>query len=236
MDDVNTAVVARALTAAVATIWPLATPVRLTPLTAGHNRLVYRIEASATGPPRILHVYRHHANVARVRYELALFAALRDALLPFAVPTPLATRAGEFVHHLQVDAGVLSGALAVLWTEVVGTHPDPADEGQAEAAGVSPICWSRWPYGLSTSSAQAPSGAYWRRWAGATPPTCPCCRQRCKRCRCCSACARLGDCYARSRGTERAERARRMCWHVQSTRSVANAGCTGTSPSWLPCR
>lgn len=133
MDDLGAAV-ARALTLALATIWPIATPARLTPLTAGRNNLVYRVEASAH-PPRILRVYRNHADVDRVRYEVALLAALHDVPLPFAVPTPLATRAGAFVHQLPVADDVLSGALAVLWTQVAGTHPDPADESQAEVVG-----------------------------------------------------------------------------------------------------
>lgn len=94
------AVAARALTAltpAVATIWPITTPARLTPLGDGQNGLVYRIEAPVT-PPCILRVYRNHADIERVHYELAVLAALRDAPLPFAVPTPLATRAGALVH------------------------------------------------------------------------------------------------------------------------------------------
>lgn len=32
---------------------------------------------------------------------------------------------------------ILSGALAVLWTALVGAHPDPADAGQAQAAGAA---------------------------------------------------------------------------------------------------
>src|SRR5258708_4180939 len=81
-----------ALPTALATTWPMTTPIRLMPLTAGRNNLVYHVEASAS-LPCILRVYRNHADVARVRYEVALLAALRDTPLPFAVPTPLATRA-----------------------------------------------------------------------------------------------------------------------------------------------
>lgn len=136
MHDLDTTAVARALTPAVATIWPITPPARLTPLGAGQNSLVYRVKAS-TNAPCILRVYRNHADVARVHHELALLAALRDAPLPFAVPTPLATRAGALVHQLHVEEDILSGALAVLWMELAGMHPDPADEGQAEAAGAA---------------------------------------------------------------------------------------------------
>jgi homoserine kinase type II len=135
MDDVDGAVVS-ALTGAVVTIWPVTPPVRLTPLTGGVNNLVYRVETAASSP-RILRVYRNHADVDRVRHEMALLATLRDAALPFAVPTPLATHAGALVHTLQLEDDLLTGALAVLWTEVAGTHPDPADPGQAEAAGAA---------------------------------------------------------------------------------------------------
>ncbi len=133
-------VVAQVLTPAVATIWPITMPARLTPLGAGQNSLVYRVESSADASPCILRVYRSHADIERVHYELAALAALRDAPLPFAVPTPLATRAGALVHQWAVeDAGlsILSGALAVLWSELLGAHPDPADAGQAEAAGAA---------------------------------------------------------------------------------------------------
>jgi Ser/Thr protein kinase RdoA (MazF antagonist) len=146
MSDLDRAAVARALTSAVATIWPITTPARLTSLTAGHNNLVYRVEAPAN-PPRILRVYRNHTDADRVHHEVALLAALRDAPLPyaplpyaplpFAVPTPLATHAGALVHQLPVEDGVLSSTLAVLWTELAGTYPDLADTDQAHAVGAA---------------------------------------------------------------------------------------------------
>jgi homoserine kinase type II len=135
MDDLDAAVV-NALAGAVVTIWPITPPARLVPLTGGVNNLVYRVETSAS-PARVLRVYRNHADVDRVRHEVALLAALRAAALPFAVPTPLATRMGVLVHTLELENDQLAGALAVLWTEVAGTHPDPADEGQAEAVGAA---------------------------------------------------------------------------------------------------
>lgn len=134
MRDLDAAAVAQTLTPAVATIWPITTPARLTPLGAGQNSLVYRVEALAS-PPRILRVSRNHADGDRIHYELAVLAALRDAPLPFAVPTPLATRVGTLVHQLPMEDSFLPGALAVLWTEIGGTHPDAANVGQAEAAG-----------------------------------------------------------------------------------------------------
>ena len=41
------------------------------------------------------------------------------------------------MHTLELENDQLAGALAVVWTEVAGTHPDPADHGQAEATGAA---------------------------------------------------------------------------------------------------
>jgi homoserine kinase type II len=125
-----------ALSSEVAAIWPLTPPARLMSLTTGQNSLVYRVEDSA-GVRRILRVYRNHSDLGRVQHETALLAALRNARLPFAVPTPLATRAGALVHQLQLVDRILCGALAVLWEELPGAHPDPADDEQAQAAGTA---------------------------------------------------------------------------------------------------
>jgi homoserine kinase type II len=135
MDD-RDAAIAHALTGAVDTTWSGTPPARLTPLTSGANNLVFRVETAA-GPPRILRVYRNHADLDRVRHEVALLAALRAAALPFAVPTPLPTHTGALIHILQLDDDRLAGALAVLWTEMAGTHPDPGNHAQAEAAGAA---------------------------------------------------------------------------------------------------
>jgi homoserine kinase type II len=136
MSDLDTAALARILTVAVTTIWPVTPPVRLTPLGDGYNSLVYRVEAPASAS-RILRISRNHADIDRARHELAILAALRESSLPFAAPTPLATRAGALVHQLAVEDGVLSGALAILWMELPGAHPNPADRRQAEAAGAA---------------------------------------------------------------------------------------------------
>jgi homoserine kinase type II len=133
MSNLNAEEAGQALTLVVGTTWPLPTPTRLTSLGAGQNSLVYRVEAHAT-ESRILKVYRNHADVARVQYEVALLNALRGAPLPFPLPTPLSTREGTLIHQLSVESGNLSGALAVLWTELPGSHPDPSDERQAHVA------------------------------------------------------------------------------------------------------
>jgi Ser/Thr protein kinase RdoA (MazF antagonist) len=136
MNELDADALARTLAATVAAIWPMTLPSRLTPVGAGQNSLVFRVEAPTTAPC-ILRVYRNHADIARVHHEMALLAALRAAPLPFAVPTPLATHAGGLVHQVRGEDGILSGALVALWRELAGAHPDPADEGQARAAGAA---------------------------------------------------------------------------------------------------
>jgi homoserine kinase type II len=135
MDEPNAAAMI-ALTSDVAAIWPMTPPARLTSLTTGQNSLVYRVEDSA-GAPSILRIYRNHSDLGWVQHETALLAALREAQLPFEVPTPLATRAGALVHQLQLEDRILFDSLAVLWKELPGAHPDPANEEQAHAAGAA---------------------------------------------------------------------------------------------------
>jgi Ser/Thr protein kinase RdoA (MazF antagonist) len=142
MDDLTPAVVSaltRALTRVVIATWPLMPPAHLTPLTAGGNNLTYRVETSAS-PAYVLHVLRSHRDVDRLRHEVAVLDALQRMALPYATPTALPTGAGTLVHQLPLDeqeATLLAGALAVLWTEVTGQHPEPANLDQAEATGAA---------------------------------------------------------------------------------------------------
>src|SRR5215469_13304758 len=105
LSDLDAAAVAPALTALVTTVWPITTLARLTPLGDGQNSLVYRVEAAGSAPC-ILRVSRNHADVARVHYELAVLAALRNMPLPFAVPTPHATHAGGLIHQLPPEDSI----------------------------------------------------------------------------------------------------------------------------------
>jgi Ser/Thr protein kinase RdoA (MazF antagonist) len=107
-------------------------------MTAGANNLVLRVDDGAGGSTHILRVYRNHADIARVRHEVALLTALGERPLPFALPAILTTRAGTPFHLVEVggeEEGARAPAPAVLWTYLPGSHPDPADATLAEAAG-----------------------------------------------------------------------------------------------------
>lgn len=121
-----------ALAARVAPAWAIPGPQRLTPLAGGTNNRIYRVESSEQGT-YVLRVYENHADAARLRYEGALLAALEDQHLPFAVPAPLPTRAGEPFHRFSDAAG--GDALATLTPFFPGDSADHGDLAQTEAAG-----------------------------------------------------------------------------------------------------
>ena len=148
VDTLDDAALAKLALAAVST-WPLPEGAHLTPFTDGANNLTLRVDAPVAAPDdsaggtHVLRIYRNHADIARVRHEVALLAALRAQALPFALPAPVASRAGPLLQHLvlsskrQVQGQMPTTALAVLWRYLPGTHPDPADAHQAEAAGAA---------------------------------------------------------------------------------------------------
>jgi homoserine kinase type II len=120
------------LAAALAPAWVIPVPWRLTALAGGTNNRVYRLETSAQDT-YILRVYENHADAARLRYEHAIIAALEDQRLPFAVPAPIPTRAGEPFARLPDATG--TAMLATLTPFFPGDRPNPGDLAQTEAAG-----------------------------------------------------------------------------------------------------
>ncbi|HEY7780492.1 MAG TPA: phosphotransferase [Ktedonobacterales bacterium] len=111
--------------------WAIPGPWRSTELVVGANNRVLRVDTPASGA-YVLRIYRNHADPRRVRHELAVVAALQHESLPFVVPAPVATRAGEPTHRFSTPDGE---ALAVLWPFVPGTHPDRDNLERASAAG-----------------------------------------------------------------------------------------------------
>jgi homoserine kinase type II len=111
--------------------WTLPGPWQLTELVVGANNRVLRVDTPESGA-YVLRIYRNHADPRRVRHELAVVAALQHASLPFVVPAPVPTRAGDSVHHFSTPDGE---ALAVLCPFVRGGHPDRDNLDQAQAAG-----------------------------------------------------------------------------------------------------
>jgi Ser/Thr protein kinase RdoA (MazF antagonist) len=108
--------------------WPLDQPRRLRPTGSGINSLTHFVEAGAGG--YLLKVYQATADLARLRYEHALLGALREAGLPFAVPAPLPSRAGDTIVRLPDGE-----RLAALFELIPGQPPDRTNPTHARAIG-----------------------------------------------------------------------------------------------------
>lgn len=109
--------------------WPLPTPWQIAPLTRGTNNRVLRVATPAGD--YILRVYGNHADSQRLDFEYAIVAQLQ-ASLPFALPVPLPTTAGE--PYMRVVTGSGEG-LAALTTLIPGEHAHAGDLEQARAGG-----------------------------------------------------------------------------------------------------
>lgn len=113
--------------------WGLPAPWTLTPAGGLNNTSAY------VGTPAgdyVLRVYRNTADAERVGYEHALLRALQGAGLPFAVPCPLPTLAGETAAPVPA-AGGRPPALAALFPRLPGGPPDARDLGQVRGAGAA---------------------------------------------------------------------------------------------------
>jgi len=113
--------------------WGLPGPLRLAPLAHGTNNLVLRVETPAGD--YVLRIYRNHADPGRLRFEHAILSQLGSAGLPFAVPTPIPTAAGEPFARLAPAGDAEGAGLAALTALIPGAHPDRDDLAQAEAGG-----------------------------------------------------------------------------------------------------
>jgi Ser/Thr protein kinase RdoA (MazF antagonist) len=69
----------------------------------------------------VLRLYEH-ADPAGVRFEHGLLAQLASAHLPFTLPVPVRTRAGETFAQVVVGGATVLASLTPL---LPGTHPDP---------------------------------------------------------------------------------------------------------------
>jgi homoserine kinase type II len=112
--------------------WGVIGPCRFSPLADGTNNQVVRVDTP--GASYVLRVYRNHAEPERLRFELAVLARLASAGLPFAVPAPLPTIAGEPMASLTDDGDT---ALVTLTPLIPGAPPDRGDPAQATAAGAA---------------------------------------------------------------------------------------------------
>jgi homoserine kinase type II len=114
------------------TEWSLAEPYQVRPLAPGSNNVVYVVETPLGG--YVLRIYSNHANPERLRFEHSVLAHLSAAQLPFAVPLPIPTRAGDSYARLPHGTGESLATLAPL---LPGAHPDPDNLAQARAGGAA---------------------------------------------------------------------------------------------------
>ncbi len=110
--------------------WPLPTPWQIDLLARGTNNRVLRVATPAG--EYILRVYGNHADARRLGFEHAVIAHLQAARLPFALPVPIPTTAGE--PYMRVATGSSEG-LAALTRLILGEHPRAGDLEQARAGG-----------------------------------------------------------------------------------------------------
>lgn len=116
---------------AIGPIWNLAGPLSFQPVGGGTNNSVQLVETSA-GNYYVVRLYRNHADPARLRFEHAVLIALASLGLPFAVPVPIPTSAGELFASLQTSQGEVA---VTLTARIAGQPPASSNLEQAQAAG-----------------------------------------------------------------------------------------------------
>jgi homoserine kinase type II len=99
--------------------WSLPAPWTIAPASAGLTNTTLFVE-TPTGT-YVLRLYER-ADPAGVRFEHGLLAELAAAHLPFTLPAPVRTRAGETFAQVVVGSATVLASLTPL---LPGTHPDP---------------------------------------------------------------------------------------------------------------
>lgn len=105
--------------------WPIPHARTLVPVSSGRNNLS-RFVATTAGT-YFLRVYQNTNDSARISYEHALLEQLRRQGLPFALPQPLATDAGDTYLLTTDDAGAVAAAL---FPAIPGRRPERGDSAQ----------------------------------------------------------------------------------------------------------
>lgn len=108
--------------------WHLPRPYFILPISQGVNNLTQIVETSAGS--YILRSYRADRSREQIRYELSVLKRLQERPLPFQVPAPIPTVAGELF-------AVLSGTTVSLVTRLPGSPPPNTDLEQTYAAGMA---------------------------------------------------------------------------------------------------
>ena len=106
--------------------WPIPEPWSVRSITTGINNLTQTIETPAG--VYILRTYRSDRSLAQIRYELNLLSILQQKNLPFQIPAPIPTAAGELF-------AVLDGKFITMVSHLSGSMPENDNLEQAYAAG-----------------------------------------------------------------------------------------------------
>ncbi len=86
----------------VLTHWPIDPPTTLTSLAGGTNNRAWLVE-TASAVSYVLRLMAGLTDLPRVRYEAALLAALHGTTLPFHLPLPVLTHAGDVLLPLKLN-------------------------------------------------------------------------------------------------------------------------------------
>jgi homoserine kinase type II len=116
------------------TVWPVAGPWQLSPLTGGTINLIWRAETSDR-QCYALRLIPDLTNLAQLRYEIALLEALSSQLLPFQLPLPLKTRAGDHLVQFEQETG--TPAIALLSPLLPGHAADRNDLATTSHAAIT---------------------------------------------------------------------------------------------------
>jgi len=106
--------------------WSIPEPLSILPITQGVNNLTRVIETPAGS--YILRSYRADRALEQIKYELGVLEHLQATPLPFQVPVPIPTVAGELF-------AILSGAVVSLSPRLPGSPPPNDRLEQVYAAG-----------------------------------------------------------------------------------------------------
>ena len=110
--------------------WPIPEPWTLRPQSGGINNQTHFVDTPAGA--YFLRIYRPDAALIRVRYELDVLNALQAEPLPFGVPAPVRTRAGDLLARAPGPDG--DETLATLVPLLPGAAPDWAPAARPAAA------------------------------------------------------------------------------------------------------
>lgn len=119
--------------------WPIPANAQLTAATHGTNNQTFVIRA---GTVRWVLRISQNLKPAQVRAEHRLLARLRGAGLPFAVPEPLPTRAGDFLAETPAGPATVTKWLPGVRPDLSG---EPALERFGRAAGQLSVALGRVP-------------------------------------------------------------------------------------------